>query len=79
MENLNELQLSQSPTVSAAKKEEPVQASDNKLRTKHRKSRTKKSVNWKNRLQIVKRLLNVWKKKLPNWKNGWLLQKGHRI
>ena len=49
------------------------------FRTKHRKSRTKKSVNWKNRLQIVKRLLNVWKKKLPNWKNGWLLQKGHRI
>ena len=49
------------------------------FRTKHRKSRTKKSVNWKNRLRIVKRLLNVWKKKLPNWKNGWLLQKGHRI
>lgn len=79
MENLNELQLSQSPTVSAAKKEEPVQASDNKLSYEAQKEQNKKSVNWKNRLQIVKRLLNVWKKKLPNWKNGWLLQKGHRI
>ena len=79
MENLNELQLSQSPTVSAAKKEEPVQASDNKLSYEAQKEQNKKSVNWKNRLRIVKRLLNVWKKKLPNWKNGWLLQKGHRI
>lgn len=62
MENLNELQLSQSPTVSAAKKEEPVQASDNKLSYEAQKEQNKKSVNWKNRLRIVKRLLNVWKR-----------------
>lgn len=42
MENLNELQLSQSPTVSAAKKEEPVQASDNKLSYEAQKEQNKK-------------------------------------
>ena len=42
MENLNELLLSQSPTVSAAKKEEPVQASDNKLSYEAQKEQNKK-------------------------------------
>ena len=42
MENLYELQLSQSPTVSAAKKEEPVQASDNKLSYEAQKEQNKK-------------------------------------
>ena len=62
MENLNELQLSQSPTVSAAKKEEPVQASDNKLSYEAQKEQNKKIRKLENRLRIVKRLLNVWKK-----------------
>lgn len=79
MENLNELQLSQSPTVSAAKKEEPVQASDNKLSYEAQKEQNKKIRKLEKQVADCETLIERLEKKLPNWKNGWLLQKGHRI
>ena len=63
MENLNELQLSQSPQTASPKKEEPAE-SESKLSYEAQKELNKKSASWRSRWPTARQ-------RLRNWKSRW--------
>ena len=68
MENLNELQLSQSPQTASLKKEEPVE-SESKLSYEAQKELNKKI------RKLEKQVADCegnWKSRWHNWRNRWL-------
>ncbi len=78
IENLNELQLSASPTVSATKKEEPETVSENKLSYEAQKELNKKIRKLEKRIADCEQKIEKLETRLAGWKPIWLLPKVHR-
>ncbi len=70
MENLNELQLSQSPT-SEARKLRPNRSAKASFRMRLRRNRPARPVSWRSRLPNVKSASASWNSRFRNWKTRW--------